>query len=38
MMSGYIDSDELTSKVRHFFVELIDKVEPIMTEDGEVLD
>ena len=37
-MSRYIDADALTSKVRHFFFELIDKVEPIMSEDGGAFD
>ena len=37
-MRRYIDADALTSKVRHFFFELIDKVEPIMTEDGGAFD
>lgn len=37
-MSRYIDADELTSKVRHLIFGLIDKVEPIMTEDGGAFD
>lgn len=37
-MKRYIDADALTSKIRHFFFELIDKVEPIMTEDGGAFD
>lgn len=37
-MSRYIDADALTSHIRHFFFELINKAEPIMTDDGEAFD
>lgn len=37
-MSRYIDADALTSKIRHFFFELINRVEPIMTDDGGAFD